>query len=271
MKTGTAFNPDIIESSDSYNIVLLGAGNVATHISRHFFARGHHISCIYSRSGDSARSLASEFDTMGTAEVDQVPRKADFFILCVPDRAVAEVARQFSDREGIWLHTSGALHMDVFQGIARDFGVLYPLQTLSRERKIRMGHIPFLLEASSPLVMERIKDLVSSISEKVGEADSPIRLRVHLAAVFANNFSNHMVFVAKQILADSDLNPGLLDPLLEETFQKLKDMDPQAAQTGPAIRGDRETLDKHIELLRDHPEWEKIYTFISRDIERFRE
>lgn len=271
MKTSTASNPNIIESSDSYNIIVLGAGNVATHISRHFHARGHRISCIYSRTGEAARSLAGELNAHGTADPAEVPRKADFFILCVPDHAVAAVAGQFRDREGIWLHTAGSLSMNVFQGIARDHGVLYPLQSLSRERKIRMGHIPFLLEASSPLVMKHIKALVSSISEHAEEADSATRLRFHLAAVFANNFSNHMVHVAQRILEESGLDPELLEPILEETFQKLKDLHPKTAQTGPALRGDRETMDKHIELLKDHPEWEKLYTFISRDIEKFRE
>jgi predicted short-subunit dehydrogenase-like oxidoreductase (DUF2520 family) len=244
---------------------------VATHISRHFHARGHKILCVYSRTKETAQSLAGELNTKGTADPEQVPRKADFFIFCLPDRFMAEVAGQFRDREGIWLHTAGALSMDVFQGIARDYGVLYPLQSLSRERKIRMGHIPFLLEASSPLVMGMIKDLVSRISDHVVEADSATRLRFHLAAVFVNNFSNHMVHVAHKLLAESHLDPKLLDPLMEETFQKLRELDPRTAQTGPALRGDRETMDRHIELLRDHPEWEKLYTFISRDIERFRE
>lgn len=244
---------------------------MATHISRHFHARGHQIRCIYSRTSESAQSLAGELNTKGTADPAQLPQKADFFILCVPDRTVAEVARQFRDRDGIWLHTAGALSMDVFGGIARDYGVLYPLQTLSRERTIRMGHIPFLLEASSPLVMENIKNLVSSISEQVEEADSAERLRFHLAAVFANNFSNHMVHVAQQILKEAQLDPGLLDPLLEETFIKLKELEAGKAQTGPAVRGDRETMNKHRKLLKDHPEWEKLYTFISRDIEGSRE
>jgi predicted short-subunit dehydrogenase-like oxidoreductase (DUF2520 family) len=240
---------------------------VATHISRHFYSQGHRILCIYSRTLESAKRLAEELDTAGTSDPDQVPQEADFYILCVPDHAVAEVADRFRDREGIWLHTAGALPMDLFKGYVEDYGVLYPLQSLSRERKIRMGHIPFLLEASSPEVLEKTRDLAESISIKVQEADTATRLKVHLAAVFANNFSNHMIHVAYQILEEIPLDPGLLEPLLEETFLKLKDLDPGSAQTGPAVRGDRETLDKHRELLKDHPEWEKLYTFISREIE----
>jgi len=211
--------------------------------------------------------LAAELHTLGTSDPGQVPQEADFFILCVPDRVVAGVARQLMGRKGIWLHTAGVLPSTIFEGIAERYGVLYPLQTLSSERKIRLGHIPFLVEGSSPGVLERIRDLAGSITEYVEEADSRTRQRVHLAAVFASNFSNHMIHVAWQILEESGLDAALLEPLLEETFLKLRELDPGAAQTGPAARGDRETMNKHVELLKDHPEWEKIYTFISRDIE----
>ena len=161
--------------------------------------------------------------------------------------------------------------MNVLEGSKEEFGVLYPLQSLSADRNIRMGRIPFLVEASSPSVLEEIKDLAFTISEWVEEADSLKRLKVHLAAVFANNFSNHMVHVAQELLKEAELDPSMLKPILKETFQKLKELDAYSSQTGPAVRGDQESMNKHIELLRDHPEWEKLYTFISRDIERSRE
>ncbi len=244
---------------------------MSTHISRHFLSAGHQIKCVYSRSEKSAQSLSGELGVSGTSALEHVPLEADFFIFCVPDRAVAEVAEQFRGRKGTWLHTAGALSIDVFKGITNEYGVLYPLQSLSRDRNIQKGHIPFLVEASSPQVQERITDLVHSISERVEEVDSHTRLKVHLAAVFANNFSNHMVYVAQQLMEEADLDPGLLDLLMEETFHKLREMDSLSAQTGPAVRGDQETMNKHIELLKDHPEWEKLYTFMSRDIRRSRD
>ena len=244
---------------------------MATHISRHFHSVGQQISCIYSRTEESARRLSGELGVPGTSNMKEVPREADFFILCVPDRAVTDVSEQFRGREGTWLHTAGALSMELFQGIFEQYGVLYPMQSLSRDRNLRNGHIPFLVEASSHQVLERITDLAFSISDRVEEVDSPTRLKVHLAAVFANNFSNHMVHVAQQILEEANLDAGLLDLLLEETFHKLREMDSFSAQTGPAVRGDQETMNKHRELLKDHPELEKLYTFISRDITRSRE
>ena len=270
-RTNIASKNQIIESLDSYNIVMIGAGNVSTHISRHFHSAGHQISCVYSRTEESAQRLSGELGVPGTSNMEKVPLEADFFILCVPDHTVAEVAEQLRGRKGIWLHTAGALSMEVFHGITNEFGVLYPLQSLSKDRNIQKGHIPFLIEASSLQVMERITALGLSISERVEEVDSHTRLKVHLAAVFANNFSNHMVHVAHQIFEEAKLDAGLLDLLLEETFRKLREMDSFSAQTGPAVRGDLETMNKHRELLKDHPEWEKLYTFISRDITRSRD
>ena len=161
--------------------------------------------------------------------------------------------------------------MDVFKGIFSRYGVLYPLQTLSRSRPVAPSKVPCLVEASSQEVGASLLRLASTTYDRVEEVDSERRLALHTAAVFANNFSNHMIGIAGQILKDHKLDPGLLDPLLEETFLKLKEMDPGAAQTGPALRGDKLSMEKHIDLLKDHPEWEKLYTFISRDIHRSRD
>ncbi|TFH21115.1 MAG: DUF2520 domain-containing protein [Bacteroidia bacterium] len=269
-KTNIASKNQII-GSETKHIILIGAGNVATHISRHLYAQGHKIECVWSRTPGPARALAGVVGAKATSTVSEVPQKADFYILAIPDGAVAGMATEFADCQGIWLHTSGALSMDVFKGLFPEYGVLYPLQTLSRAHPLPLGHIPFLVEGSSVEVSEKVHDLASSISERVEAADSPTRLIIHLAAVFANNFSNHMVHIAHQILKEQNLSVAMLDPLLEETFQKITRVGAREAQTGPAFRDDHETMKRHIELLKNHPEWEKLYTFISREIEKSRE
>jgi len=250
---------------------LIGAGNVSTHISRNLRSAGHQITCVYSRTLDSARQLSEELDVSGTSKVEEVPAEADFYILAVPDREVIRVAKSFSFTSGTWLHTAGALSMDVFEEIFENYGVLYPLQTLSSDRPLDVSKIPILIEGSSPEVADSILKLVSRVYELVREVDSETRLAIHTAAVFANNFSTQMVHMAKQILVDRNVDPKVLDPLLEETFEKIKAMGTEDGRTGPAVRGDWETMNKHRELLKDHPEWEKLYTFISREIERSRE
>ena len=269
-RTNIASKQQII-GSETKHIVMIGAGNVATHISRHLHAQGHAIGCVWSRTPESARALASEVGSKACIHVAEVPRKADFYILAVPDRAVTEMAAELSGCHGICLHTAGALSVDVFQGLFPEYGVMYPLQTLSKAHELPAGQIPFLVEGSSGKVSDQVHELASSISGRAERADSATRLIIHLAAVFANNFSNHMVHIAHEILKEQNLSVSLLDPLLEETYQKILSAGPKEAQTGPALRDDQLTMNKHIELLKSHPEWEKLYTFISREIDRSRE
>ena len=250
---------------------MIGAGNVSTHISRHLHSAGKQISCIYSRTEKSAQKLAGELNVPGTSKMEKVPAEADFYILAVPDREALPVAESFRHTSGTWLHTAGALSIDVFKGIFENYGVLYPLQTLSSDRPLEAAKLPILVEGSSREVADSILKLVSKVYKQVREADSETRLAIHTAAVFANNFSTQMVHMAKQILADRNVDPKVLDPLLEETFEKIIAMGTEDGRTGPAVRGDRETMNKHRELLKGHPEWEKLYTFISREIERSRE
>jgi predicted short-subunit dehydrogenase-like oxidoreductase (DUF2520 family) len=250
--------------------VIIGAGNVATHISRNLYSVGHTISCIYSRTRESASRLAEEFGSMGTAVPKEVPDGTDFFIVCVPDKTVQEVVLKFRDRKGIWLHTSGALSLAVFEGHQSQCGVLYPLQTLTRQRTVEKEEIPLLVEGSTPAVTDAIHELASSMTGNVHIMSAASRLMIHLAAVFANNFSNHMVNVAQQILDEQGIDVKLMDPLLKETFSKISEIGAAGTQTGPASRGDEETMKKHLELLLEHPEWKNLYTFISRDIGRFR-
>ena len=250
---------------------MIGAGNVSTHISRHFHSAGHHISCVYSRTDKSAQQLAGELGVPGTSDIKEVPMEADFYMLCVPDQAVLPVAENFRHTRGTWLHTAGALPMNLFQPLFDQYGVLYPLQTLSKARSLEASQVPCLVEGSSPQVRAEVMKLASSVYQRVEEADSQMRLTIHTAAVFANNFPNHMIHIARQLLADQNVDPGILVPLLEETFEKIKAVGTVEGRTGPAIRGDLETMNKHRELLKNYPEWEKLYTFISRDIEKSRE
>jgi predicted short-subunit dehydrogenase-like oxidoreductase (DUF2520 family) len=234
-------------------------------------SKGHRILCIYSRHPDSASVLAGELGCLGTADPEEVPGEADFYIVCVPDGAVREVLHTFRERKGIWLHTAGALDMDVFKGLFASCGVLYPLQTLSRNQDLDLNETPFLVEGSSPEVTEALFRLAGSLSTVVQKVDSQNRRMIHLAAVFANNFSNHMVHIGQQLLHENRLDPKLLEPILKETLRKILVSGAGESQTGPALRNDRETMQKHIELLKQHPEWEKLYTFISRDIGRARD
>lgn len=241
---------------------------MSLHISRHLFLAGQQISCIWARDIEKARKVAAVCACVATVDPEEVPDDADFYLLAVSDRAITDVAAQFQGRQGIWLHTAGAVSMDQLARYFEKYGVFYPLQTISSKRQLSLDDTPFLVEGSSPDVSGKIRKLASSISERVVDMDSQGRLDMHLAAVFANNFSNHMLNLASQFVKEKDKDFSLLEPLIRETFEKIAESDPALAQTGPAIRGDQETMKKHLLLLEGHPEWEKMYTFVSRDIER---
>jgi predicted short-subunit dehydrogenase-like oxidoreductase (DUF2520 family) len=243
---------------------------VAFHISRHLYLAGQQIACVWSRTHESALKVAAVSGSIVASSVDEVPDDADFYLLAVADQAIADVADRFKGGAGVWMHTAGAVPMDVLKGVFSEYGIFYPLQTLSLQRQVSLGDTPFLVEGSSPPVLKKIRSLASSISERVVDMDSAGRLRVHLAAVFANNFSNHMATIASRIMDEQGGDHSLLDPLLRETYLKMAECGAAGAQTGPALRGDMETMKKHLELLKGHPEWEKLYTFVSRDIEHSR-
>ncbi len=250
---------------------MLGAGNVATHISRHLYSRGHSISCVYSKTEGSATNLAERLNCTGTSSPESVPPSADFYIICTPDHVIPEIVQKFQNREGIWLHTAGAVTVEVFKGYHSNFGVLYPLQTFRKNYQVSLPDTPLLIEGSAPAITKSIKNLAHAISRNVHEMDSSSRLVTHLAAVFANNFTNHMVHIAQEILRGHDIDLELIDPLVNETFNKLSDHGATSTQTGPAFRGDNETMKKHLEILKKNPDVEKLYTFISQNIARTRD
>jgi predicted short-subunit dehydrogenase-like oxidoreductase (DUF2520 family) len=258
----------VIESSEQYKIVLLGAGNVSLHISRHLYLAGHQVDCVWSRSQKSALRVAAASGSRAVSSPDEVPDDADFYLLVVSDSAIEEVASIFSGRKGIWMHAAGAVPLDVLKAYFGEYGVLYPLQTFSTQREVVLDEVPFLVEGSSPAVLEKIRSLAFSLSKKVVEMNSAERLKVHLAAVFANNFSNHMVTIATRFLKENGADFSLLEPILKETFAKMLEAGPEEAQSGPALRGDKETMRKHLDLLGEFPEWEEIYTSVSRDIHK---
>ena len=243
---------------------------MSLHISRHLFLAGQQISCIWARNIEKAQRVAAISGARAVSDPGDLPDDADFYLLAVSDRAIEEVSAQFQGRRGIWMHAAGAVPMDVLKPSFGEYGVLYPLQTLSAKREEALEDIPFLVEGSSPEVQKKIHSLAFSHSGRVVEMDSAGRLRVHLAAVFANNFSNHMVTIATRIIEENGGDFSLLEPILRETFLKMSEGGPLAVQTGPAVRGDELSMKQHLELLKAYPDWEEIYTIVSRDIMKSR-
>jgi len=253
-------------NDQKYNIVLVGAGNVATHLGTALKSNGHRIIQVYSQTVRSARALSEKLGASYITETGELDYSADLFLFCLKDDALLDILKQTRFSNQILVHTAGSLPLNIFKDFGFHFGVIYPVQTLIKERNLDLTNVPFCVEANTPFAEKIVLDLVSEISRKVEIVDSNKRKIIHLAAVFACNFTNHMFYIADKLMREKGLEFDLLKPLIQETYAKIQETDPETAQTGPAKRGDTIILNEHLETLKDQPGWQKIYTFISESI-----
>jgi len=246
-------------------IVLLGSGNVATHLGHALIANDHVILQVYSRTLTHAQSLADALCAEAINNLAYLNTAADVYIVAVNDDAIKPVLSQLPrSLKGIVLHTAGSVDIHTFQGYVRRYGVLYPVQTFSVSKKIVFSSIPLAIEASNAETMDRLRVLANGLSGRVFDCDSRQRLALHVAAVFACNFTNHLYAVAAGILRDHQLDIDLIRPLILETAEKVMTHEPKDVQTGPAVRNDRETQQKHLDLLKAKPNMAALYQLLSQ-------
>lgn len=247
-------------------IVILGSGNVATQLAEALRKVGEEIIQIYSRRLKNANELALKVNAKAIDNLNQVDASADVYLIAVKDDAILEVSQELKNFKGVIAHTSGATDIDVFSSEIENFGVFYPLQTFSKNRKVDFREIPICIEANNISSLETLKNLTSKLSEKIYEIDSEERITLHLAAVFVCNFSNHLYALAADILAAKGLNFDLIRPLIAETAVKVMENLPSQVQTGPAIRNDELTIKNHLELLQNSSDLKEIYEVLTRSI-----
>lgn len=248
-------------------VALIGAGNVAHHLAPALLKAGVDLCQIYSRSMESARELGIKTGITYVADVYAIYPDCDIYIFCVGDDALLPLYKNIRiNKEAIVLHTSGSLPMDIFKPWAVHYGVLYPLQTFTKKRSLDFKEIPLCIEASDEGTLQTISQLAGLLSERVEEISSAQRKVLHLAAVFANNFVNHLYGIAGEMLEKEGLDGTLLRPLIFETAHKVMLLTPEAAQTGPARRGDEGVMGIHKTLLKDNRKLLNLYTLLSDSI-----
>ena len=231
---------------------------------------GHEITGIYGRNTLTLNPLVDRFGLPAFHSLENIPQ-SDLVFIAVTDSAIAEVSTVVA-KENIVVHCSGSTGIDVLAQRFNNCGVVYPTQTFSKHRKADFKNIPLLVEYSSPEAGVVIMEFAKSLSNDVREMTSSQRIYLHLAAVFACNFTNHFFAVAKNILDDNNVDFGLLYPLINETVEKaLKCGNPAKCQTGPAVRQDNLTLEKHINLLEPIPYLKDIYISLSQSIIKFKQ
>ena len=248
-------------------VVCIGSGNVATHFALALKKSNAEILQVYSRHQEHAKVLADQLGAMAIADIALIVPDADLYLIAIKDDAIASICSTLKDIKGLVVHTSGATPMSVLEGMSC-YGVLYPLQTFSRSRALDFSHVPLCVEAGSELMLQQVKELAERLSPLVYDVDSIQRKVLHLSAVFACNFVNHMYAIGADILEAAGLDFELLKPLIMETAAKVQHAEPNSVQTGPAIRGDEQTMNRHKELLADRPELVAIYETLSNSIKK---
>ncbi|MDD2530227.1 MAG: DUF2520 domain-containing protein [Bacteroidales bacterium] len=244
VKTSIKFNPPKTIKS----VTIIGKnGNVSWHLQNAFSTIGITCTILSSREKFKAKDLDS-----------------DLIIIAVTDSAVENVAKKIKPKHSIIVHTSGSLDMSILRSYANNYGVIYPLQTLSKEKAIKFSEIPICIEGSSEEVMKSLIKLAKRLSKNVSRISSSKRLKLHLAAVFCSNFTNHLIGIAKEILEKEEISPDILNPLIKETVEKAKNNNPFIVQTGPAVREDYYIMQKHLSMLLEDER--EVYEVISSKI-----
>jgi len=251
----------------SPHIVIVGAGNLAHHLLPALRKAGYRLTLFNHHATAKAKALAKKNQAAFSSDYEALPKEAMAYMICVKDEAIAEVAASLKAQKvkGLVLHTSGSTDLAVLKGSSAWQGVFYPLQTFSPGDALSWSDIPVLIEANTPKALSILKNLASSVSRKVVRCNSKDRLRMHLAAVLVNNFTNALYTVADEFLSRelSSRHFDLLKPLMQQTLRKLDRLRPADAQTGPARRNDTGTMKRHLELLKTK-EQKALYTMMSR-------
>ena len=250
------------------DIVFVGAGRLATNLAKALTADGGHtVTAVYSRTMAHADALCRLVGGRATDQIDELPLAADAFILVVKDSAIAELLPRLTEgRQGqAFFHTSGSVPMSVF-GNHACHGVIYPLQTFSKERQVDFSHIPVFVEGNCERAVQLAQTLAASVSRRVEQRTSEERHVLHLAAVFASNFANHCYSLAAQVLEEAGMSFDVLLPIIDETARKVHSIHPREAQTGPAIRYDEQVIEGHLGMLRHDAMAHDVYQLMSQSI-----
>lgn len=247
------------------SVVILGAGNVAFHLTRALIENTVNVRQIFNRTLERAAEVG-EANKVGYTDQISKLEKADLYIIAASDSAVEELSHYIPFDDALVVHTSGSLGTNVLKGDYRK-GVFYPLQTFTKKKNLRYEDVPFLVEAETKEDEDALYKLADKISNEVHRVDSAKRLKIHMAAIWASNFTNHLYYIGSQICKEAGVPFDVLRPLIEETALKVQDMEPYDAQTGPARRNDEIIINKHLDLLQDS-RLQQLYKLMSDSIQR---
>ncbi len=243
-------------------VTIIGSGNVATVLARQLLHKGHVIVQVYSQTLAHATVLAQQVHAAAVDDVAAINKDADIYIIAVADRGIAAIAAALQLQDKLVLHTAGSVTKNVLQHTSNRYGVLYPIQSLRKDMDAATP-IPFLVDGNTDAVTDEIELFARTLCPKVARGGDAERVKLHVAAVFACNFVNYMYLQSATYCEKEHIDFSLLQPLIEETANRLRHYHPAEVFTGPAVRGDVGTVQKHVSLLEAYPALQEVYTLIS--------
>lgn len=251
-----------------HKISFIGSGNVATHLAKAFSKKGIVVQQIYSQTCDNSETLAWQSNSIYTCDLEELNLDVDLLIFAVKDEVIKTLSHYVLQKKPDMkiVHTSGSVGLDVFES-APNTGIFYPLQSFSKTKKIDLSEVPFLITSHNVEFKKELINLAKLLSNQVYEYSDEQRKHLHIAAVFVNNFSNHLFAIAQDYCEKHQLDYQLLMPLIHETITKIDSILPKDAQTGPARRNDKEIIQKHLDLLQKEDEHLfQIYRLLTASI-----
>lgn len=248
------------------SVVIIGAGNVATVFGRLIKKANMQVVQVISRNIANAQLLANELNCPYSADLKNLNTTADIYVVAISDASLNENQVGYFLGEKLILHTAGSVSKNILHKVSTNYGVIYPLQSLRKEMIEIPKNIPLLIDGSSEEVIERIEKFAFQLSSSVIKSTDEERLKLHVAAVIVSNFTNHLYSLAATYCEKENLDFKMLQPLIEETALRVRFYPPAEMQTGPAIRKDNTTLEKHLRLLSNHPALKKVYLKITDSI-----
>lgn len=258
-------------SSPSFTITFVGAGNLATHLARALFRVGFTINQVYSRTLEAADLLARSVQAEPICSLSDLRAGASLYIVALKDSAFVQLLPEIvrGREDALWVHTAGSLPLDVWKGHGlKRYGVFYPMQTFSKQREVDFAEIPLFVEAADRADVQLLQKTARRLTPNVYEADSRQRKSLHLAAVFACNFTNHLYTLSADLLQKYHLPFDVMLPLIDETARKVHELPPHRAQTGPAVRYDENVMSAHLAMLADEPRMADLYRLLSESIHK---
>src|ERR1700682_3146066 len=249
------------------DIILVGSGNTATVIGRKSLSAGQRILQVYSRKYAHADDLARRLGARSVSSIPFIERNADIMIVAMRDDAINSFTQALGQTKSLIAHTAGALSINEVRGFNESYGVIYPLQSLRKDIEI-IPPLTILVDGNNIVTREKLKEFAKTIAENTLEADDHMRLKYHLAGTLVNNFTNYLFSLAATFCEKENISFAVLQPLMEETVMRLRNISPEATQTGPALRNDLITLQNHRLLIKKYPEILKFYDLFTEEIQK---